>query len=87
VVDGGGTVTQRPIYLTKDEFLSLLDDVRRHVEADDSYEGHLEYTFPWSAEVGDPETDPPGPGFRVRAGYRVGNLMGQGGFVMVGKVE
>jgi hypothetical protein len=77
----------RPVYCTKDELLALLADIRAHIEADDSFEGNIEYTMPWSTEVGDPEDDPPGQGFRVRAGYRVGNRMGQGGFVLVGKVE
>jgi hypothetical protein len=76
-----------PIYVTKDELLSLLDDMRRHIEADDSFEGSIEYGFPWSTEHGDPEDDPHGVGFRVRAGYRVGNSMGQGGFVSVGKMS
>lgn len=37
------------------------------------------------ADMGDPVTDPDGPGFRVRASYRIGNSMGQGGLRMIGE--
>lgn len=67
-----------PKYLTKDELLAVLDDLRAHIEANDSFEGSFEYTFP---EQGDPSGD----GFRVRASYRIGNSMGQGGMRMVGE--
>ena len=76
-----------PEPVSKETLLAILDDIRAHVEADDSFEGHLEYSMPWSEEIGDPETDPPEVGFRVRAGYRIGNSMGQGGFRMVGRIE
>jgi hypothetical protein len=69
-------------YLSREELVSVLDDMKRHVEAGDSMEGSIEYLFPWSTEIGDPETDPP-DGFRVMASYRVGNLRGQGGLRMV----
>jgi hypothetical protein len=77
-----------PVYLTVDELVALLDDLRTRVAAGDSFEGSIEYTMPWSVELGDPEDDPSGqPGFRVRAAYRVGNTMGQGGMVMVGEMR
>lgn len=75
-----------PIFLSREELLEVLDDVRLRVERGDSWEGSLEYLLPWSEELGDPETDPP-DGFRVRAAYRVGNLMGQGGMRMVGRIS
>lgn len=75
-----------PVFLTRAELIEVLDDIRRRVEAGDSWEGHLEYLLPWSEEMGDPETDE-GDGFRVRAGWRVGNLMGQGGMRIIGKME
>jgi hypothetical protein len=77
-----------PQPMTKEQLLVVLDDIRAHVEADDSFEGHLEYLMPWSSDIGDPETDGPEIDFRVRAGYRVGNQGGsQGGFRMIGRVE
>ena len=73
---------------SKETLLALIDDMRHHIENDDSWEGYLEYTLPWTEELGDPETDGDDVAFRVKAGYRVGNLEGgQGFFRMVGKVE
>jgi predicted transcriptional regulator len=76
-----------PAPMSKETLLALLDDIRAHVEANDSFEGYLEYAMPWDAEAGDPVTDGPEVEFRVKAGYRVGNLQGQGGFRMIGKIE
>jgi hypothetical protein len=72
---------------SKETLLMLLDDIRAHVEADDSFEGFVEYTMPWSEEIGDPMTDGPDTNFRVRASYRIGNSQGQGGMRMIGKIE
>lgn len=71
--------------MTKDELLAELDAMRTLVAKDDSFEGSLSYELPWHTEVGDPVSDPDGPGFRVRASYRTGNLMGQGGMHLVGE--
>lgn len=71
-----------PAYLTKDEFLAILDDIRNLVAANDSFEGSLSYELPWSTELGDP-VDDSRSGFRVRASYRTGNSMGQGGMRML----
>jgi len=38
---------------SKETLLALLDDMRHHIEHDDSWEGYLEYTLPWTAELGD----------------------------------
>jgi hypothetical protein len=75
-----------PEPMSKETLLALLDDMRAHIEAGDSWEGYLEYGFPWNEELGDAETDADGVDFRVRAGYRTGNLQGQGFFRMIGKV-
>lgn len=61
--------------------------MRARVAAGDSWEGLIQYGFPWLEEMGDPSTDADRDGFRVEARYRVGNLQGQGGMVMVGEVE
>jgi hypothetical protein len=72
-------------YFTREQLLTTIDDLRAQVANGDSFEGSLQYAFPWDKEMGDPITDPTGPGFRVRASYRVGNSMGQGGIRMVGE--
>jgi len=74
-----------PTYMSKDEFLVILDDIRTLVAAGDSFEGSLSYELPWHhTEMGDPAEDP-FDGFRVRASYRTGNSMGQGGMRLVGQ--
>ena len=65
----------RPAPMSKDQFLAVLDDIRAHVAADDSWEGSLQYSIP--EEPGD------GVDFDVHAGYRIGNSMGQGGFRLI----
>jgi hypothetical protein len=64
---------------SKDELLEILDDIRAVVAADDSFEGSIEYLMPEPLGL---EGD-----FAVRASYRVGNSMGQGGVSLVGEVE
>lgn len=73
-----------PTYLTKDQFVAVLEDMRDKVLANDSFEGSLSYELPWSTELGDP-VDDSRSGFRVRASYRTGNSMGQGGMRMIGE--
>ena len=63
--------------VSKDELLGILDDMRRAVAADDSFEGSLEYLMPGPLGL-DPDAD-----FAVMASYRVGNSMGQGGEVLI----
>lgn len=75
-----------PEPMTKQTLLTLLDDIRAHVEADDSFEGFIEYLMPWSEEIGDPVTDGDDVAFRVRASYRIGNSNGQGGMRMIGRL-
>lgn len=65
----------RPIGMSVPQFLELLDDIRRRVAEGDSFEGFLEYLIP-----DDPDS---GAMFDVRAGYRIGNSMGQGGFRVI----
>lgn len=76
----------RPIPLTREQLVEVLHTMAEHVEQGDSFEGSIEYTLPWSKEIGDPETDPPDT-FRVRAAYRIGNLQGQGGMRMIGQLR
>jgi hypothetical protein len=65
-----------PHPMSKATLLTLIEDIREHVEADDSWEGWIEYTMPENGEAD----------FQVRASYRIGNLGGQGGMRMIGKV-
>lgn len=69
----------RAEYQSREEFVGVLQEVVRRVEAGDSLEGFIEYALP---DEGD------GPdGFRVRARFRVGNLQGQGGMRIVGELR
>jgi hypothetical protein len=76
-----------PAYLTKQQLIDVLIDVLNVVCADDSFEGSLSYEFPWNQAHGDPVTDPSPNGFRVRASYRIGNSMGQGGLRTIGEMR
>ena len=69
----------KPVYMTQEELLDVIDDIRQRVAAGDSYEGFLNYLLP-------DEDDPP-QGFRVEARWRVGNLQGQGGMRVVGEMH
>jgi hypothetical protein len=65
--------------MTKGELVLILHDMLERVKADDSYGGFIEY---------DSLDDVPnGFDFFVRAGYRVGNLQGQGGMRVFGETE
>jgi hypothetical protein len=68
-----------PVPVSKETLLALLDDIRHHVEHDDSFEGYLEYAMP---EMDDPKDVQ----FRIKAGYRIGNSRGQGGFRTIGQM-
>lgn len=60
--------------MSREELVSLLDDIRDRVAAGDSFEGRLQYLLSNDA-------DKP---FEVAALYRVDNLLGQGSTRMVG---
>jgi hypothetical protein len=52
------------------ELITILDDIRQRIQAGDSFEGHLSYTYlDGECDAGD---------FFINATYRVGNLQGQG---------
>ncbi len=65
----------KPERLTTEELAATLGEIRRLVEAGDSFGGHLEY----EAVAGDT--------FDVTASYRIGNRMGQGGMRVIGTFE
>lgn len=68
----------KPVGMSKDELLAVLDDIRAVVAADDSFEGSIEYLIPLPEQ--ELEAD-----FAVRASYRTGNSMGQGGVRLIGE--
>lgn len=69
------TFNMKPKFLIKEELLAVLADMITRIEADDSFEGFIEYLIP--------EEENHVNGFNVRASYRIGNLLGQGGMRMV----
>jgi len=98
-----------PVPCSRETLLAVLDDIRAHVAAGDSFEGSLEYLMPYPEpcpvcntrviEGGEPDPDckvcggkgeidhPADVDFLLRAAYRVGNLQGQGGMRMIGKMQ
>lgn len=63
------------VSMTKDQLLAVLDDIRAGVAAGDSFEGSIEYLMPGPLGLGGD--------FAVRASYRIGNTMGQGGLRVI----
>jgi hypothetical protein len=63
--------------MSTEELLDMLREIVAGVESGDTMEGSIEFLIPY-------EGDPEGTDFMVRASYRVGNLMGQGGIRMFG---
>ncbi|MFF8829280.1 hypothetical protein [Streptomyces sp. NPDC015131] len=61
--------------MSREELLSLLDDIRDRVATGDSFEGHIRYL------IAEPGSQHP---FDVAALYRIGNSMGQGGARIIG---
>lgn len=68
----------RPVPLTREDLAATLREMGDLVEARDSFEGNIEYLMP------DPDDDVPEDTYAmVRAVYRVGNTMGQGGYRVI----
>lgn len=53
-------MSNNPVPVSKDTLLALLDDIRHHVEADDSFEGSLEYLMPYPEPCPECRHQPPG---------------------------
>jgi hypothetical protein len=66
------------INMSREELADILDDMAARVREGDSFEGHIEY------QMAEPDAEHP---HQVRAAYRVGNRMGQGGMVLIGQGE
>jgi len=75
---------------TKAQLIAALDQIRQAVEADDSFEGFIEYTIsqvrpgPTTNHRTSMIDDCRSPGFAVKAFWRVGNSQGQGGSISIG---
>lgn len=67
----------KPVGMTQEQLLTVLDDIRARVADGDSFEGHITYAMP----------DEPGADFSVQAAYRIGNSAGQGGMRTIGSFE
>lgn len=74
--DSGQPQGITPRIITHDELLGILDDIRLRVATGDSFEGSIEWMIP-EAPAGARD-------FAVRASYRIGNSLGQGGMRLVG---
>ncbi len=61
-----------PKQQTKVQLIEALRNIAQAIEADDSFEGSIEYS------IAGPQL------FDVRAFWRVGNSMGQGGSISIG---
>ena len=62
--------------ISKEVLLLLLEDMRKRIEANDSFEGSVEY----SCMQDECEKNE----FVVKANYRIGNTNGQGGMRTIG---
>jgi hypothetical protein len=75
LIEPGPANPPRRVGMSVAAMLHLLDDIRARVADGDSFEGFIEYLMPEKPS----ETRV----FDVRAGYRIGNSMGQGGFRLI----
>lgn len=70
----------RPVAMAQADLADTLRYMAALVDAADSFEGHIEYLMP-----GPEDNTPEGTYAMVKAGFRVGNRMGQGGFRTIGE--
>ena len=61
--------------MSKDELVEMVKDILARIEANDSFEGSINYSCMHPSVNGQE--------FEVGATYRVGNSLGQGGMVVV----
>lgn len=86
-----GKGSNGPVPSSYEEVAALLRNMADHVEAGDSFEGSCEWSMPDIPEhvfSGQPEpADYEHPDVMLRAVYRVGNSMGQGGVRIIGTLN
>lgn len=76
----GGEMVHAPETISHGGLVLLMEDLLEGIRSGDSLEGHVGWLLPES-------DDAPPQSFDVLAGWRVGNLQGQGGFRMIGRWE
>lgn len=77
-----------PIPSTYAQVAEILRNMAEHVAAGDSFEGSIEYSIPTAEDaLPPPASDDDQPEVLVRAVYRIGNTMGQGGYRIVGTMN
>ena len=69
----------KPIKLTKSQLLKVLQDITNSIENNDSFEGWFKYSC-LEEECKQEE-------FMCHGSYRIGNLNGQGGCILIGLEE
>jgi len=75
-----------PVGMDRHELAALLRDMADRAEVGDSYEGNIEYHWPDEEMAGRDGWPAVDADFWVHGVYRVGNLQGQGGMRVIGKV-
>lgn len=69
-----------PVPMNRDQLADVFRYLADAVMEGDSFEGNVEYLMP------EPDQPVPWPDFMVRATFRTGNTMGQGGVTMIGTI-
>lgn len=74
-----------PVPLSQEMLVAVLRNMADLVEQGDSFEGSIEYMLP-TGDIAAAEDMPDERAYAmVRASYRIGNSMGQGGVRMIGE--
>lgn len=76
--DALGGLIQVPEVVPHETLMAILADISSGAASGDTLEGYLNFTLP------EDDSAPP-QSFDIIAGYRIGNLQGQGGFRMIGR--
>lgn len=71
-----------PVPITYEALAAILRGMAELVEHGDSFEGSIEYSIPMPENESDPPPD--AETVMVRAAFRIGNRMGQGGMRIIG---
>jgi hypothetical protein len=78
-------MTNLPVPASYAQVAAILRDMAALVEAGNSWEGSIEYLIPTAEDaLPPPASDDEQPEVVVRASYRIGNSMGQGGVRIIG---
>jgi hypothetical protein len=69
-------MSRLPVNISHADLVAILTDILARVKTGDSYEGYVSWTLPFDNAA-------PDRSFDVIAGYRTGNLGGQGGMRII----